>query len=169
MILATHACEIKNDPSLKSFGKEEKSFPFPCRYLATHVKTSMLSSSGNTVGSCEAWVYAFNSKAKGKLFVSGFDVGIVFNFNVGFAIEYSFRQFATADDNVNNVSIIDVDNVNNAKGCGLDIFFVPFDSALKLRQKQMPGLSVAVSELNSYVHNGPESDGVQHGRSSPVR
>ncbi|GFN81830.1 hypothetical protein PoB_000833600, partial [Plakobranchus ocellatus] len=58
-------------------------------------------------------------------------------------------------DSNNDVGLtIDWDEFNNrftykAKGCGLDIFFVPFDSALKLKQKQMPGLSVAVSELNN--------------------
>ncbi|GFO26222.1 hypothetical protein PoB_005272700 [Plakobranchus ocellatus] len=183
----TVACEIKNDPSLKTFAKEEKPFPFPCRYLAADVRSALLSGNGSNIGYCEARVWAYNSKSKGKYFVSGFDLGIKMYTSLfgGFeVINYSYRLAATASNNVNSMTQFgrtgqsypfvvggdelirldfvdynvgfrfDFDSNNNRyivrpTGCGIDINFVPYDTTLRMSQKQVPGLSIAVSETNS--------------------
>ncbi|GFO34012.1 hypothetical protein PoB_006051700 [Plakobranchus ocellatus] len=102
---ATQFCEIKNDPSLQTYSNEADQFPFPCRYLASHVRTDLISMYGNTIGVCEARVYAFNSKSKGKFYVSGFDVGITFiTYNPPNATRFSYRRFVTTANHVNTAS-----------------------------------------------------------------
>ncbi|GFN86581.1 hypothetical protein PoB_001308700 [Plakobranchus ocellatus] len=234
---ATLSCEIKNDPSLQTFSGEGEAFPFPCRYLASHVQTILLNKLGQPIGTCEARIYAFNSKSKGKIYVSGFDIGITYTFTGSpNSVPYSFRQFATTDNSLNyessagfigqalpfkpdgtdsvdfhnygtgvhqavsyeiannryrfqvtsracsdwpgnfshisnqfvltlkvtslthplcsasqgNFSNIPIQLVltGQAPACGIDIGFVPFDRALRLGQHQIPGLAIAISELN---------------------
>ncbi|GFO34009.1 hypothetical protein PoB_006051400 [Plakobranchus ocellatus] len=55
-IKATLSCEIKNDPSLQTFSGEAEALPFPCRYLASHVQTTLLNKLGQPIGTCEARV-----------------------------------------------------------------------------------------------------------------
>ncbi|GFN86580.1 G patch domain-containing protein 1-like [Plakobranchus ocellatus] len=101
----TQSCEIKNDPSLQTYSNEADQFPFPCRYLASHVRTDLISMYGNTIGICEARIYAFNSKSKGKFYVSGFDVGITFiTYSPPNATSFSYRRFVTTANHVNTAS-----------------------------------------------------------------
>ncbi|GFS13028.1 hypothetical protein ElyMa_003127000 [Elysia marginata] len=71
-----HKCEIKSDPSLITFNGETSNFPFPCRYLATHVSTFMKDKAGNHIGLCETKIYGFNRRVKGKWYVYGFDATV---------------------------------------------------------------------------------------------
>ncbi|KAK3739128.1 hypothetical protein RRG08_045357 [Elysia crispata] len=59
-------CEIKNDPKLTTFDRDSERFPFPCRYLASHVRPQLKDRHGNVIGYCEAKVYGMNAKNKGK-------------------------------------------------------------------------------------------------------
>ncbi|RUS84117.1 hypothetical protein EGW08_008091, partial [Elysia chlorotica] len=97
-------CELKNDPQLTTYDRETVNFPFPCRYLASHVKPSLIDRHGNVIGYCEAKVYGMNAKYDGKMFVMGFDVAlkIVYTQN-NKIVESSYRQYGSADNNENDV------------------------------------------------------------------
>ncbi|GFO43721.1 hypothetical protein PoB_007022600 [Plakobranchus ocellatus] len=125
--------------------------------------------------------FAFNSKDRGKFYVSGFDVALALHYTNGPTVEFSYRQVATAKNNINtasttgkrdafipfvpngtdDVSYTDAangvyidkgwDNQNNryfftVVGCSVTITLVPYDSALRGLQKQVPGLSVSLPQ-----------------------
>ncbi|GFN86577.1 hypothetical protein PoB_001308300 [Plakobranchus ocellatus] len=79
------------------------------------------------------------------------------------AFGYFGQAYPFKPDGLHSVNLKDYDNVvyqsvsyeqaNNryrfqAANCGIDIGFVPFDRALRLGQHQIPGLAIAISELN---------------------
>ncbi|GFO43701.1 hypothetical protein PoB_007020600 [Plakobranchus ocellatus] len=101
---STYACEIKNDPTVMTFFRQREQFPYPCRYLATYLTTHLKNQSGKTIGVCEVLVYGFNSKDRGKLYVSGFDVALFIEYTPGGLREFSYRQVATAKNNVNTAA-----------------------------------------------------------------
>ncbi|KAK3745261.1 hypothetical protein RRG08_055497, partial [Elysia crispata] len=47
------AAELKNDPKLTSFNNETLPFPYPCRYLVTHVRQELKDNDKNVIGNCE--------------------------------------------------------------------------------------------------------------------
>ncbi|GFO11716.1 hypothetical protein PoB_003822100 [Plakobranchus ocellatus] len=96
-------CELKNDPTLIGFNKELANFPYPCRYLVADSFTEIKSPTNDTkYGYCLTQVFAFNLKDKGKFYVAGFDVGLSIAYNsLGPVFDYSFRQTAVANNNVN--------------------------------------------------------------------
>ncbi|KAK3742190.1 hypothetical protein RRG08_056548 [Elysia crispata] len=97
-------CEIKNDPKLTTFDRETESFPFPCRYLASHVRPQLKDRHGNVIGYCEAKVYGMNAKINGKMVVMGFDVALRLVYTQSNNIvQSSFRHYGIASNNVNNV------------------------------------------------------------------
>ncbi|GFO43715.1 napsin a aspartic peptidase [Plakobranchus ocellatus] len=197
---STLSCEIKNDPIVTNFDGDPAPLPYPCRYMVSDLMTIMKSQSGNDIGFCEFRVFAFNSKDRGKFYVSGFDVAMALYYNDGPTVQFSYRQVATAKNNINtasttgkrnafipfvpdgtdDVSYTDAangvyidkgwDNQNNryfftVVGCSVTITLVPYDSGLRGLQKQVPGLSLSLSQprLEHFVGTtaclGPKSLG----------
>ncbi|GFO41562.1 hypothetical protein PoB_006806700 [Plakobranchus ocellatus] len=100
----THACELKNDPVVINYWKQQDQFPLPCRYLAAYLTMDMKSQSGEIIGGCDFLIYAFNSKDRGKFHVSGFDISLYLDYIPGRTREFSYRQVATAKNNVNTAA-----------------------------------------------------------------
>ncbi|KAK3788829.1 hypothetical protein RRG08_067362, partial [Elysia crispata] len=100
-------CELKSDPSLRTFSGEVENFPFPCRYMVTHVRTDLKNKFGDLIGTCESKVFGFNGKADGKYIVLGFDVQIKIMYtNPAKSVISTFRHSATAINNANSVSLV---------------------------------------------------------------
>ncbi|XP_059160644.1 uncharacterized protein LOC131944145 [Physella acuta] len=72
--------EVRNDPTLTTFNEETVNFPYPCRYMITHVKQE-LKSGGSVIGNCELKVYGFNARAKGKLYSRGYQLAVKLTYN----------------------------------------------------------------------------------------
>ncbi|RUS71884.1 hypothetical protein EGW08_020358, partial [Elysia chlorotica] len=94
------AAELKNDPKLTNFNNETVPFPYPCRYLVTHVRQELKDNDKNVIGNCEFKVHAFNAKAKGKFFTHGFDVAVKITYDEGTVVKMSSRNYGTADNGV---------------------------------------------------------------------
>ncbi|RUS84857.1 hypothetical protein EGW08_007398, partial [Elysia chlorotica] len=97
-------CELKGDPALISYSKEVENFPYPCRYLATHVKTDLKDKNNDVIGKCEAKVHGFNGKADGKHIVLGFDVSIKIQYDSPpTTVASTLRHRATTLNNINTI------------------------------------------------------------------
>ncbi|KAK3744248.1 hypothetical protein RRG08_020508, partial [Elysia crispata] len=97
------AAECRNDPSLTTFNNETTNFPFPCRYLMTHIKQELKGRRRKVLGECEIKVHAFNKRGLGKVFTHGVDVAVKIKYSgTGTVIQRSVRKYGTASDGVNN-------------------------------------------------------------------
>ncbi|XP_059160645.1 uncharacterized protein LOC131944146 [Physella acuta] len=72
--------EVRNDPTLTTFNQETVNFPYPCRYLLSHVKQEF-KLYGTVVGYCEFQVHAFNARDFGKFYAEGFEVAVKVTYN----------------------------------------------------------------------------------------
>ncbi|RUS69546.1 hypothetical protein EGW08_022693 [Elysia chlorotica] len=98
----TVAAESRNDPSLTTFNNETTDFPFPCRYLMTHVKQELKGRRRAIIGECEVKVHVFNKRGQGKIFTHGVDVAVRITYTAGAVVERSVRKYGTAANGVNN-------------------------------------------------------------------
>ncbi|GFS04458.1 hypothetical protein ElyMa_004657300 [Elysia marginata] len=99
------AAESRNDPSFTTFNNETRNFPYPCRYLLTHLKQELKGRKRAVIGECEIKVHGFNTREKGKIVTHGADISIRVTYNNGSTVERSARKYGTAANGVNNFGI----------------------------------------------------------------
>ncbi|GFO41718.1 hypothetical protein PoB_006822300 [Plakobranchus ocellatus] len=95
------AAESRNDPSLTTFNNETLLFPFPCRYLMTHVRQELKDRKKNILGYCEFKIHTFNMRARGKVATFGYDVATKIKYDNRSEVLVSVRKFGTASAGVN--------------------------------------------------------------------
>ncbi|KAK3754183.1 hypothetical protein RRG08_028150 [Elysia crispata] len=92
----TFVAQILNDPMLVNFNNESVQFPYPCRYLSTHVYSDLQNKSKDVIGSCEYMIHSFNAKYRGKFFLHGFDVALNIKYDNGQSVKLSSRHYGVA-------------------------------------------------------------------------
>ncbi|XP_055900883.1 uncharacterized protein LOC106059749 [Biomphalaria glabrata] len=106
------AAEILNDPVLNTFGNESDSLTVPCRILVVNTKLELKRYVGKptNIGFCYVQVHSFQSRSRGKFYVSGYEVAI--------KLEYSYGT-------VKNVSSIVFGPQGGVQENGTDNAFLP--------------------------------------------
>ncbi|GFR62338.1 hypothetical protein ElyMa_005453400 [Elysia marginata] len=99
------AAESRNDPSFTTFNNETTNFPFPCRYLLTHLKQELKGRKRAVIGECELKIHAFNRRERGKIVTHGADISVKVTYNNGSIVERSVRKYGTAANGVNTFGI----------------------------------------------------------------
>ncbi|RUS84118.1 hypothetical protein EGW08_008092 [Elysia chlorotica] len=96
----TVAAQVSSDPKLQNFNNESINFPYPCRYLATHLLTELRNQDNLQVGTCEIMIHSFNAKYRGKFFLHGFDVALNIRYTSGGTVKLSSRHYGIAKSGV---------------------------------------------------------------------
>ncbi|RUS84119.1 hypothetical protein EGW08_008093, partial [Elysia chlorotica] len=92
----TVVSQVLNDPDLYNYNNESIAFPYPCRYMLTHLIQELKDDDRNIIGSCEIMVHSFNAKYRGKFFLHGFDVALSIRYDNGQKVKMSSRHYGVA-------------------------------------------------------------------------
>ncbi|GFN83585.1 hypothetical protein PoB_001009100 [Plakobranchus ocellatus] len=154
----TVAAELKNDPTLTNFNNETVSFPYPCRFLVTHVRQELKDRDRNVIGHCE---FKINYDDGRMVKLSSRNYGVAMDGSYRFERQGTVGEYLPDGpwdddeiayrDNDNGIRVQIFENsANNQlvyqfRRCGLRVTFVPYDLINRRQQMSVPGLSVAIN------------------------